>query len=437
MAKNTISATMEDSALTPVKMEDRKSAYAVFVTLTGFVVSPTAFLLGTTLSTNLTLGKALFAIFIGNLVLGLFGTLSGLVGQSTGLSTAMNSRIVFGKYGAIIPSILIAFTLMAINGTLMGTAGATINALIPAVPQWLAMVIFAIAIAFTSIFGFKGLSWLSSVAVPALFVLGIVALVVINSTQGGIKAAFETIPAGTMTFGAAISAVMAVWITGVSVVPDIGRFAKKPAHIATASIGGWILGAFIFEGIATVCAVATGSGDFVSMFASLGLLLPAFVVFFLAMWTTAQNAIWSFALAFSSASEAANIKLPRAAWNIIGVCIILAFALLGFASKFGVLLNLISVFAPPIAGVLISHFFLLGYIKYYKGKSSVRIYGFRWQAFAAWIIGGVVAKIWTSGVPALQGLIVAAIAYWILGIATKMKEKETSESAGGSKQELA
>ncbi|QUL99250.1 MAG: cytosine permease [Candidatus Fermentithermobacillus carboniphilus] len=412
---SSIAHTMEDYALKPVAPEDRKSAYDVVVTLAGFVISPTAFLLGSVLGAGVTFANAMVAIILGNLVLAVLGYYSGLIGQKTGLTTYLNSRIVFGRVGATIPSGVIGITVMAIVGTLIGTVGTALNALIPSVPVPLAQVIFAVAITLSSIFGFKGLAYLSRIAVPSLIILGFSALFVLSKTGGGLGVILTRIPEKPISLGAAISSVIACWITGVSMVSDIGRYAKKPVHVAASTLVSWVVGAAVFEGISTASAIITGSGNFVQVMARLGLLVPAFIVLFLAMWTTADNNVWSFALAFSNIGDIIGLKLPRAFWDVLATSIALSFGLAGLAGRFGQLLSAISVFSPPIAGVLISHFFLLRNIDRVDGVDvSSMIVSFRWQAFAAWAIGIIVAKAFTAGVPAFQGLLASLISYWLI-----------------------
>jgi cytosine permease len=141
------------------------------------------------------------------------------------------------------------------------------------------------------------------------------------------------------------------------------------------------------------------------------------------MWTSAQSLLYSFSLAFDNISNVltkGRSKVSPKIWVAIGS--ILAFALsvamtlFGLTPAFNAFLLTIGIAIPSIGGILIAHYFIVlrgNFALAFENVPTIRP-----VAFAAWIIGIVVAKNLAMGIPALNGLLAAFICYSVLGLAT-------------------
>ena len=160
-----------DFATSPVPAAERKGFWSTAAVWMGWCISLSAFLTGGTIAAGCTLGTALLAVLLGNLILVGIGSLCGIIGYRTGLTTYTIYRLIFGEKGNVIVSVVMAISLMAFIGVLMDSFSSTLNGLLPWFPIPLATCIFAVCILLSSINGFKGLSFVSAIAAPALIIL--------------------------------------------------------------------------------------------------------------------------------------------------------------------------------------------------------------------------------------------------------------------------
>lgn len=79
----------------------------IMLSLTFFSASMWA---GGTLGTGLSFTHFFFALFVGNLLLGIYSATLGYIGAKTGFSTHLLARFSFGRKGSWLPSFLLAGT---------------------------------------------------------------------------------------------------------------------------------------------------------------------------------------------------------------------------------------------------------------------------------------------------------------------------------------
>jgi cytosine permease len=421
-----------DHALERVPEKDRRGLYATAMVWAGWVISISAFLTGGVVGAGLTAAEGLAAVFLGNAVLAAIAVLVGLVGYRNGLSSYLIARVLFGRQGSMLASLIIGILAMGFIGVLLDGFGKTLNALLPFVPYWLAIVVFAGMVTATAIFGFRGLAALSVVAGPLLWLLLLWGLLTAIAMIGGIDKVFAAPAQKPISFGVAIGAVIATWITGAAICSDITRYARKGWHVVVGAAVGYVLGAGIFEGAAVLTFIGAKEANVVSLMAKLGLLAPGVVLFALALWTTTDNNLYSSALAFTNFGNLVGLKLSKPAWTIVGIAIALITAGFGLATQFLSWLQIIATVTPPFAGLIIAHYYLLGHIR--KSPSEIMASvpdGWRWTAYAAWALGSLVGY-YTNfvnriGIAPIQALVVAGIAYWILSLAFERQPERVAE----------
>ena len=112
LENTTAEALKNDYSVSIVPESQRKSLVNNAAVWYGFTVSISAFLTGGTLGDGLTASRGILAVLIGNAVLIVIACLLGIIGQRTGLTTASLGRIVFGKTGSIISSLVLGLPLM-------------------------------------------------------------------------------------------------------------------------------------------------------------------------------------------------------------------------------------------------------------------------------------------------------------------------------------
>lgn len=411
-----------DHALESVPEHSRRGLYATTMVWVGWVISISAFLTGGVVGAGLTASEGLLAVFLGNAVLALIAILVGLVGYRNGLSSYLIARVLFGRQGSTLASLIIGILAMGFIGVLLDGFGKTLTALLPFVPYWLAIVVFAGLVTATAIFGFRGLAALSVIAGPLLWLLLLWGLLTALGMIGGFGKLFAATPQKPIPFGVAIGAVIATWITGAAICSDITRYARKGWHVAVGALVGYVLGAGVFEGAAVLTFIGAQEANVVSLMAKLGLLLPGVVLFALALWTTTDNNLYSSALAFTNFGNLIGLNLAKPVWTLVGIVIALVTAGFGLATQFLSWLQVIATVTPPFAGLIIAHYYLLGNIRRSPSEILASIpQGWRWTAYAAWLLGSLVGY-YTNfvnriGIAPIQALVIAGLAYWVLSLA--------------------
>ncbi|MDF5756035.1 cytosine permease [Spongiactinospora sp. TRM90649] len=415
-SKHGLATDLDDHALEPVPRERRKSLIQMIIVQIGWNISVSSFLVGGVVGGGTTFGEGMAAILVGNLVLVVVSALVGLVGYRTGLSSYLAARAVFGRHGAVVVSLLLGVIAMGFIGVLMDTWGGAVNKLIPAIPSWVFVLVFAVAITSTSIFGIKGLARFSAVAVPIEIGIALVALFVIGGQAGGFGDVIAHVPAVPIGFATAVGAVIATWVTGAALIGDVSRYATRPRDVIISSFCGFVVGAGVFEVIATVSAMKVGNSNFVLVMQGLGLLAPAAVMLVLALWNTADNNLYSASLAFTNASNSLRWRVRKPVWNIVSIIIAVAVAFAGLADSFLTFLNIIGVVAPPFAGVMIAHFWVIA--RRESGRDLLATApAFRVEALIAWLAAAVLSK-YTDVLlaDAIEGLVYGFVCYALLGL---------------------
>jgi cytosine permease len=190
----------------------------------------------------------------------------------------------------------------------------------------------------------------------------------------------------------------------------------RARDVAISCFLSFVIGVGTFETIATVSAMKVGNSNFVVVMQGLGLLAPAAVLLFLALWNTADNNIYSASLAFTSASNLLKLRLTKPVWTVVAVVIAVGIAFLGLADQFGKFLMVIGVVVPPFAGLLIAHFWVLQ-----RRTAAARVLqdvpSVRWEAVACWIAASLIA--WYAEfllVNAIEGLVSGFVLYTLVGL---------------------
>ncbi|NED94749.1 hypothetical protein G1H11_05435 [Phytoactinopolyspora alkaliphila] len=416
---------MHDHALSAVPLAQRRSTFQLMAVAFGWVISISGFLVGGTLGGGLEFGQGLSAILLGNVILAVIATLIGLIGYRTGMTTYLISRTVFGRQGSILVSLVLGVLAMGFIGVLLDSFGTAFVALVDGVPKPAVIFVFAIAVLLTALFGFSGLAWISRIAAPALILFALIGLIRLGTGDDGFSAAIDSQPAAPISFDVGLTAVIATWITGAALTSDIARYAHRGRDVVIATFCGYVLGAGFFEFVAMISSNAAGTPNFVVAMSNLGLLLPAVIVLVLALWTTTDNNIYSSSLAFTNASKLVGVKVPKPAWVVVATLIAVGVAFLGFAADFLSFLQIIAVVTPPLAGVVITHFWVLGHIRNATSASEAQAPTLRIEALIAWVATSLFAHFADLPVAPLTALVIAGALYGLLVMVTRRRTKET------------
>lgn len=405
---------LDDNATKAVPGEQTISGARIALIIIGVAITVPAFMIGTELAGALGLSNALGAFAVGAVIVAVVGALNGAVAAKSRLSTAMILQFSFGRVGSKAVNALFALALFGWFGVTTALFGRTVEAAalsanLGAIPAVWAAIAGGVVMTATTIFGFKALDRLSLLAVPLLVVFLFYAGWIAWTRQPwpGLETASD------LTFGLAVSAIAGGYMVGVTLMPDLCRYAANAREAGIAAGLGLLIG---YSAVLALAALAVGNADFLTNMVSLGLGAAALWVIVFATWTTNASNLYSNGLMLAAMTPASWPKWTLTAGaGLIGTLV----ALSPTIDRFAPFLITLGVALPPVSGIYIADFFFVRALKY-ETADIERLPAVNWRAFAAWAGGAGVAvltaanKLTLTTIPALDSIIVAFGLYALL-----------------------
>lgn len=399
----------EDFPLTPVPDTAKKSIWSLLPLLVGFTLYSGTLFAGGLVGQNFRFFPDLVGlILLGNLILGLYAGGLGFISAKTGLSTVLMARFSFGEFGSRWVDFILGFT--QIGWYAWGSALiADLLIKLGGVPQslnWLLVIVATYLFCVTAYIGYTAMDWVSRLAVPAMIMLMIGSLGIAWSDIGGYAQLQAINPTGDMGIGAALTVIVGTFISGGTQVTNWSRFASsgKIGFISTLLAFFVANGFLIFSG--AFCALVYGNEDIVQVMVEQGLLLGGLVLFLLNMWTTQDNTIYAFSVAAAHMFRTNK----RTLFVLGGATFALVLTWGGIYEALVPYLILLGTFIPPIGGIIMADFWL--YRQDGFPNLEAKQPSFNGAGVTAYILASAIAY-FSPGVKPINGIIVAALVYWI------------------------
>ena len=376
----------------------------------GGIVSVPALLVGSTLIASLSFNYSIWAGLIGFSFVVLFMSLLSIAAVEKRKATVSLAASSFGVKGAkLIVGLVIGLSTLGWFGIQSNIAGASFSKILvemngPEIPVWISSVFWGIIMVLTAVFGFKYLKWLNYVAVPAIVLLLAYGLFIVFQ-EHSFQEILNFKPSEPMPLLQAIGFTIGFISVGGVISPDYNRFAATKKDAILGSIFGIIPSALCLLAIGAILAITQGTYDIVEIFSSLGFPFFAMSILILATWTSNVMNVYSSGLAFNdlfNLSTAARSKTTLFV-GLIGILL----AAIGILSHFMSFISLLTITITPIAGVMISDYFISR--TYQETPENIN-----WKGVFSWISGVVVMLVMTSQIKNILGIIVAAFVYFIL-----------------------
>ena len=153
--------------------------------------------------------------------------------------------------------------------------------------------------------------------------------------------------------------------------------------------------------------------DLILSMTSLGLGVPALIVMVFATWTTNINNLYSASLSIARILPKARDWMITLISGVIGTLLALA----GIMDHFVDFLVLLGIVIPPIAGIYLTDYFLVGQTRIKSEQPNV-IPNYRWSAIGTWVIAstfGLLSSVYglnITGVRAVDTLLIGIGTYW-------------------------
>ncbi|MDP3367136.1 MAG: cytosine permease [Pseudomonas sp.] len=404
-----------DYPLSEVPHGARKGLFSTAILLFGFTFFTATMFAGGKIGMAFDFTTLLWAAVIGNLLLGLYAAVLGLIACRSGLNSVLMGRFCFGEVGSKLSDMLLGFT--QIGWYAWGTATiAIVLVKILGLPEGLTiplMVLFGFGFCLTAFVGYKGLDLLSRVAVPAMLVLLVVSLWIATRDIGGLAGLLAVEPKESMSLSVAITLVFGTFVSGATQATNWTRFAKSGRVAVLASLFGFFIGNGLMIVAGAYGAIVYQQPDVVEVLVLQGLSMAAVIMLFLNLWTTQDNTIYNFAAAGCNLLRTGKRKTV----TLVGAGIGTLLAIGGMYEMLIPFLILLGSIIPPIGGVIMADFFY-GHRARYPKLADVRLPAFNWVGLGAYLIGALSAY-FSPWVAPLVGIAVAALAYVVLFEANK------------------
>jgi len=399
----------------------RKSNLSMFMVMLGFTFFSASMWVGQQLAAGLDWWGFVWALLLGGLILAAYTGSLGFIGAESGLSLDMLARRSFGTKGSWLPSAMISFTQIGWFGVGLAMFAIPVAKelmgldVTPDHMPWQGYVLVAIAgvlMTASAYYGIKSLTIISYIAVPAVAILGTVAMIM--AVRRGDMGLIEQFAQGTKDLGiiAGAGLVVGSFVSGGTATPNFTRFAKSGRVGLWTTVVAFFIGNSLMFLFGAVSSIYVGGNDIFEVMLNLNLFYLAVLVLGLNIWTTNDNALYSAGLGLSNIAGLTKKKM------VIFSGILGTVAAVWLYWNFCGWLNVLNCTLPPVGIILILHYFM-NRKAYADGTVAEKTVD--WWAVAGVVLGAVVANLVKWGFPAINGMVIAAICFLIGQTVSKKK----------------
>lgn len=400
---------------TPVPVSHRKSLFTVSAVWFGFPMILTNAIPGGLVVALLGFGPGVAAILVANAIMFVYVSLLSYRAGETGKSFALQATETFGTVGYAIAS---GFLATVVVGWFAFNTGATGAALSNAFGWNETLVAAGAGVLFIAVtyFGIKALSVLGAIAAPLfILVIGIAIFIAAQTNDFGSVLSYAGGGGKAMTFGVAVTAIIATFADSGTMTADFTRWSKNGKQAVLATVTAFPLASLIAQlsgGVlvasGAIAGAATVGGDFTPILTGPGNpLLNVLIVIFVVvnLGSVCTHCLYNGALGWSHLVRS-RMRLLTLILGVIGVLA----AVLGAWNYFVNWLSFLGVIVPPLGAVLIADQIILA--KQLPGRLDR---AFRPTAFVAWGAGAAAALLVHFVIPTLSdavtGLVVGLLVY--------------------------
>ena len=399
-----------DYTTSAVDKSGRKSNLSMFMIMLGFTFFSASMWVGQQLAAGLNWSGFVWALILGGLILAAYTGALGWIGAESGLSLDMLSRRSFGTKGSWLPSAMISFTQTGWFGVGLAMFAIPVARelmgleVTPDSMPWQGYVLVAVAgvlMTASAYFGIKSLTVISYIAVPAVAVLGTVAMVM--AIRNGDAGLVEQFAKGSKDLGVIAGAGLVVgsFVSGGTASPNFTRFAKNAKVGLWTTVAAFFIGNSLMFLFGAVSSIYAGGNDIFEVMLNLNLFYLAVLVLGLNIWTTNDNALYTAGLGLSNIFGLSKKTMVLVS-GVIGTV-----AAVWLYWNFCGWLNVLNCTLPPVGIILILHYFL-------NRSKEVEEKAVDWSAIIGVVAGAVVANLVHWGFASINGMVVAALC-WCAG----------------------
>jgi len=355
---------IEQHGVHPVPPAERtKNWWDLFVIQAGVNIALSTFLVGGLLVPALSWSDAIWALVIGNGILGISVALMGYMGVDYGIPASVASRFSLGyPRGTILSSLCILLSLtgwFAVNAEIGGVAvDQVLESTFGYSSPTLMIILVGISNAIIAVVGFESIKWLSRLSVPLLLGLSGWLFWAIGQKYD-ILDLIQFDPTGEVHFTTAIDWTVGGLVVGIFVASDVSRYVRSRKDNWMGSLFGIVPATSVLMVLGALTKLATGDWNPVNAIETLGLGLPALFIIFFSTWTTNDLNIYGGGLALSNIIP----RLTRWQNTLIVSVIGTTLAALRITEHFTSFLEMLAYVFSPLIGVVMCDFFLIRHMR--------------------------------------------------------------------------
>jgi cytosine permease len=221
----------------------------------------------------------------------------------------------------------------------------------------------------------------------------------------------------TLSFGDGVSAVVGAVIVGAVILPDITRFVRHWSGGVFVVLTSYLVIEFIVICAGGLAATALADADLLNIMLTLGIGWAAFAVVIFGSWVLNSLNLYSTMLSVESTAPKLNNTLLIITLGSLGTLA----AFMNILDNFLSFLFYLAIIFVPVSGVITVDYLVLRRGAYHEDRLRLQQKN-RPKAIAAWGLGACVALIgswgWISisNIAALDAMIVAALAYYLMAL---------------------
>jgi len=409
----------EDFATAPVPLHVWVSGYRIALINCGLAFSLTGLILGVELAASLGLAASTIAFLAGGAVLAIIATITGYIGVKVRMSSYMIIRYAFGSSGSRVVNLCMAVSLFGwfgVNASLFAQAADELWTTLTGIdlPEWVFTVTGGMLMTAGAALGFRSLKFLSVLLVPVqLLVLLWLAQITLTGTT--FRELLPIAPAGGVTLGDAVSAVVGSWIVGAVNQPDLTRYGRTLADSAIAAAIPFLFAASFIYVVAAMAGLWSGESDLLPVMITLGMGAAAFLFVLFSSWITNAMNLYGCSLSINAVFRNLREWHIAVASGVFGT----ALALAGILDHFVDFVFSLGILFTPVAGIYVVDFFCFRQNIYLSGNTDIER-AVSAPAFLAWLTGIAVAVaagegwLTMTGTAAIDSLLVASLLFFVI-----------------------
>jgi len=412
----------DDFALARVPSSARYSWASVAIQRFGQVSALSQFLLGATLGLGMTFWRAVLAVTLGSVILEVLAIFVGIAGMREGLSTSVLARWTgFGRYGSALIGFVVAVSLIGWFGVQNAVFAEGLHSLLGGPPLWAWTILAGLVVTIIVVYGFASMQWTAYVTVPLFLALALWS-VAVELSRHSIGALASSPPSGPhLSLAAGTTLVAGGFVVGAVITPDMTRFNRSVADVVKQTVIGITLGEYCIGLIGVLLAHALKTGNVIAIVTSTSGAIGTIVLIAATLKINDWN-LYSSSLGFVNLiDQLFGRRLNRAAATI-GVGVLgTALAAAGILSHFVGFLSTLGVAIPPVGAIMVAEYFVVrtwrGQLERSRDAGALPPTSPAWvpATLAVWVGSALIGYFVSWGIPALTSLVVAFLAYVLLG----------------------